>query len=61
MAMCLIETGFDMDYFIHRANLAHYRRLLAEPNVASDTVRHRTLIRLLSDESAKKTAPVGHR
>lgn len=57
--MCLIETGIDMNYFIHGENLAHYRRLLAEPNVASDTVRHKTLIRLLSEENTKKAVPVG--
>jgi hypothetical protein len=44
-----------MDIFIHRENLAHYRRLLAEPGVASDPVRHRMLIRLLAEETAKET------
>ena len=36
-----------MDQFIRRENLVHYRRLLADPNVASDAVRHKLLIRLL--------------
>ena len=44
-----------MDHFIHRENLAHYRRLLAEPNVANDPVRHKLLSQLLADEEAKET------
>jgi hypothetical protein len=47
----------NMDQFIHRENLAHYRRLLADPNVASDPVRHELLIRLLADQEAKDTIP----
>ena len=45
----------NIDQFIHRENLAHYRRLLAEPAVASDPVRHKLLIRLLADQEAKET------
>ena len=48
-----VLLGGTMDYFIHRQNLAHYRRLLAEPNVTSDQVRHRELTRLLAAEMAK--------
>ena len=44
-----------MNPFIHRQNLAHYRRLLAEPNVANDPVRHKSLLRLLAEEEAKDT------
>jgi len=44
-----------MNLFVHRQNLEHYRRLLAEPNVASDPVRHKLLIRLLAEEDAKET------
>lgn len=29
-----------MDRFIHRENIAHYRRLLAEADVTTDQVRH---------------------
>jgi hypothetical protein len=42
-----------MDRFIHRKNLALYRRLLAEPNAANDQVRHHALLQLLADEEAK--------
>jgi len=44
-----------MDRFIQRENIAHFRRLLAEPNVANDAVRHKLIIRLLADEEAKET------
>ena len=44
-----------MDRYVHRENIAHYRRLLAEPDVANDQVRHKLLIRLLADEEAKET------
>ena len=43
-----------MDHFIRRENIAHYRRLLAEPNVASDPVRHQLLVRMLAAEEAKQ-------
>ena len=42
-----------MDRYIHRENIAHYRRLLAEPDVAADRVRHALLKRLLADEMAQ--------
>ncbi|MDO9561767.1 MAG: hypothetical protein Q7J60_09115 [Bradyrhizobium sp.] len=42
-----------MEHFVHRENLAHYRRLLAEPGVADDQVRHQRILRLLADEKAK--------
>jgi hypothetical protein len=29
-----------MERFIHRENIAHYRRLLAEANVTNNPVRH---------------------
>jgi hypothetical protein len=47
------ETSTDI--FVHRQNLEHYRRLLAEPDVANDPVRHKSIIRLLADEEAKET------
>jgi hypothetical protein len=47
--------GTGIDIFVHRQNLEHYRRLLAEPDVANDQVRHKLLIRLLADEEAKET------
>jgi hypothetical protein len=42
-----------MDRYIHRENLAHYRRLLAEPDVANNQLRHKLLLKLLADEEAK--------
>ena len=42
-----------MERFIHRENIAHYRRLLAEPHVLDDQVRHKQLLRLLAEEMAK--------
>lgn len=50
-----------MDRFVHRENLAHYRRLLNEPDVANDPVRHNLLIRLLAIEEAKETSTHGQR
>jgi hypothetical protein len=44
--------GKGTDNFVLRQNLEHYRRLLAEPYVANDPVRHKTLVRLLADEEA---------
>ncbi len=44
-----------MDRFVHRENIAHYRRLLAEPDVADDPVRYKVLMRLLADETARET------
>jgi hypothetical protein len=42
-----------MDHFVHRENLAHYRRLLAEPNVTDDPIRHERINQLLAKEIAK--------
>jgi hypothetical protein len=42
-----------MEHFIHRENLAHYRRLLAETDVTTDPVRHKELKRLLAAELTK--------
>lgn len=50
-----------MERFIHRENLAHYRRLLAEPNVADDQVRHKVLVQLLANETAKEAMHDGER
>ena len=43
-----------MEYFVHRQNLAHYRRLLAEAELAtsSDEIRHSMLMRLLAEVEA---------
>ncbi|MES2193447.1 MAG: hypothetical protein V4517_03435 [Pseudomonadota bacterium] len=46
-----------MDHFIRRENIAHYRRLLADPDVMTDQVRHRELTRLLAAELAKGARP----
>ena len=50
-----------MERFVHRENLAHYRRLLAEPDVANDQVRYQMLMRLLADETAKDAMHNGER
>ncbi len=50
-----------MERFVHRENLAHYRRLLAEPGVADDPARHKVLIRLLADETAREATYHGER
>jgi hypothetical protein len=42
-----------MDRYIHRENMAHYRRLLAEPGAVNDQRRHDVLLKLLADEEAK--------
>jgi hypothetical protein len=50
------DFGFwevSMDHFIHRENIAHYKRLLAEADVTTNQVRHRELTRLLAAEIAK--------
>jgi hypothetical protein len=47
-----------MDQFVHRENLAHYQRLLAEPNVTDDPIRHERINQLLAEEMVKgATAP----
>ncbi len=42
-----------MERFVRRENIAHYERLLADPNVTKDQVRHVELLRLLAAELAK--------
>lgn len=39
-----------MEKFIHRQNLEHYRKLLAQTN---DEVKRETLLKLLAEEEAK--------
>jgi hypothetical protein len=43
-----------MEHFAHQQNLAHYRRQLAEAELAtsSDEIRHSMLMRLLAEEEA---------
>ena len=48
-----------MERFVHRENLALYRRLLAEPDVTVDQVRHKVLIQLLADETAREVKHYG--
>ena len=40
----------DRDKFIHRQNLEHYRKLLAE---TKDEAQRQVVLRLLKDEEAK--------
>jgi hypothetical protein len=42
-----------MERYIHRQNIAHYKRLLAELHVPNDQVRYKELLRLLAEEVAK--------
>ena len=50
-----------MEYFVHQQNLAHYRRLLADTELATskDEIRHSMLMRLLAEEEAKVPVSVG--
>jgi hypothetical protein len=43
-----------MENFVHQQNLAHYRRLLADAELATseDEIRHSMLMRLLAEEEA---------
>jgi hypothetical protein len=43
-----------MEQFIHRQNLAHLRKLLAQP---ADEAQRRTLLKLLGEE-AKEAKPI---
>jgi hypothetical protein len=43
-----------MQSFVHRKNLEHFRKLLAQ---TTDEVERRTLLKLLSEERAKDKAP----
>ena len=43
-----------MDHFVHRENIALYKRLLADPSVSSNPARHEMLIRLLVVAEAKE-------
>jgi hypothetical protein len=49
----MYPSEVTMERFIHRENIAHYQRLLADPNVVEDQVRHAELLRLLAAEVAK--------
>jgi hypothetical protein len=49
--------GRHLDRYIHAQNLAHFRRLLAEPDVAKDWDRHKLLLKLLAEEEAKDKRP----
>jgi hypothetical protein len=42
-----------MERYAHRENIAHYQRLLADPNVTKDQVRHAMVLELLAAEVAK--------
>lgn len=56
----LSDFGFrevSMDHFIHRENIAHYTRLLAQSDVTTDQARHREITRLLAAEIAKDAVP----
>jgi hypothetical protein len=48
----LVEGMFVMDKFVAKANIEHYRRLLAKE---SDEAKRQLLARLLAEEEAKLT------
>ena len=52
------DREIAMNCFIHDQNVAHYRRLLAEPHVMDDAVRHRWLLKLLADEEKAEDTPL---
>ena len=49
-----------MEQFIHDANIAHYRRLIAESQRDPDRNedRHKTLLMLLAEEISKDKKPL---
>jgi hypothetical protein len=49
-----ISGSVVMENFVHQQNLAHYRRLLADAELATseDEIRHSMLMRLLAEEEA---------
>jgi hypothetical protein len=49
-----LSGSLVMRNFVHQQNLAHYRRLLAEAELATsgDEIRHSMLMRLLAEEEA---------
>jgi hypothetical protein len=48
-----------MERYIHNANMAHYRHLIAESDCdpRRDEVRHNLLLTLLAEEIAKEQKP----
>lgn len=46
------------DQFVHRQNLEHFRKLLAE---TTDIEKRKQILMLLSEEEAKKAPPAGHK
>jgi len=46
-----------MERYERRENIALYQRLLTDPNVTKDQVRHAELLRLLAVELAKDKKP----
>jgi hypothetical protein len=49
-------AGGEMDCFVRAANIAHYKKLIAESqrDPSRDENRHVTLLRLLAEEMAKE-------
>jgi hypothetical protein len=50
-----------MERYIHNANIAHYRHLIAESerDPERDEERHQMLLTLLAEEVAKEKKPFG--
>jgi hypothetical protein len=49
----MYSSEVTMEHYVHRENIAHYQRLLAETNVTKDQARHAVLLELLAAEIAK--------
>jgi hypothetical protein len=46
-----------MEHFISAENVRHYRKLLSDPEVAQNPLRHALLLRLLAEEVDKGDKP----
>ena len=59
-SLAIVATALvTMEHHIHKKNLAHYRRLLAESdrNPERNEVQHNWLLKLLTDEEAEDAKP----
>jgi hypothetical protein len=54
-ALGRVPGGAAMQNFIHRKNLEHYRKLLAE---TSDAAKRQQLLKLLAEEEGKEPLPL---
>jgi hypothetical protein len=59
MSPARVSMEVMMERFVHDANIAHYRRLIADSELdpARDEDRHKMLLTLLAEEVAKDSKP----